>query len=392
MRLPQLPVLKQFKRLTPTLYEAALACKARAVWTAFGQRDAVPQHPRALLGMSLHAVLEAAHKGQIAPNDEASCRAAARSIFEMTARDLYDHAHPLLRAKFKTPERLPYYNLFRERAALLAVDASARSRARSVDATRPAPVGPSQSSDRAEAWLTSPDGLLAGRSDYLDPSTGEVVDYKTNIGPEDEPGGIHNSEARQLRLYVHLGQTAGIKLTKGVVVRADGRRIVLNVSEQEASAEGQRAREILKSLNDQVGRPFEQLADPSADNCRYCPCMPSCEPFWNSASPTWAEQCGSHIEGTITSMQRTVAPGATLLTFGLVVERGTVTPGPAVVEQLPESWATADNTPSPSLGDRIRLLNARIADNPSNMIVIRADRLASAIWTVAPSSSTAPTK
>jgi PD-(D/E)XK nuclease superfamily protein len=376
MRLPDAPKAGQFKRLTPTLYEAALSCKARARWMAFGDRAALPQHPQAILGSALHAVLEAAHKGNIADADQ---RTEARRHFDTAAKELYERAHPLVRNKFSSPERLPYYNLFRERAALLAVGAAASSQG----ATHSSQAAAEATSQRggAEHWLETADRLLAGRSDYVNAAAGEVVDYKTGAAPDDVRG-MHESEVRQLRFYAHLALSSGIRVTQGAIVRADGRRVVLGISDKEAAAEGERARQTLAALNSAVDKPFEQLAEPSPRGCRYCPCIPFCRPFWLTASPDWAVDSGLHVEGRVTNVSRGMTQGMAVLALDVLIERGTVAAGPAVLEQLPESWAIADGSAAPKAGDLVRIMHVRVPEVQQGPTLVRADRVASAIWTV----------
>lgn len=376
MRLPDVPKTGHFTRLTPTLYEAALSCKARARWTAFGDRSALPQHPQAILGSALHAVMEAAHKGKLANADQ---RMAARMHFDVAVKELYERSHPLVRRKFSSQERLPYYYLFRERAALLAMDAATTNQG----ATHSSEVPSEAASQRAgaEQWLETTDGLLAGRSDYINAAAGEVVDYKTGAAPEDAEG-MYDSEARQLRFYAHLALSSGIRVKQGVIVRADGRRIAVGITEKEAAAEGERARQTLAALNSATEKPFEELAEPSARGCRYCPCIPFCESFWQKASSDWAADLGLHAEGRVTSVSRGITQNMALLTIDMLVERGTVAAGPAVVEQLPESWAVADGTAAPQAGDLVRITHVRVHAVQQTPTLIRADRVASTIWTV----------
>src|SRR5438445_432626 len=120
MLVPDAPVIRELRAITPSIYEALLVCKARADWTASGSRDRVPQHPSALLGTGFHSVVEQASRGRL-PRDADGCRAAARDLFDSQTRGLLERAHPLLRAKFPSSTRLPFYYLFRERAAVRAV-------------------------------------------------------------------------------------------------------------------------------------------------------------------------------------------------------------------------------------------------------------------------------
>ncbi len=381
MRLPEHPTVKELKHLSPSLYEAVLACKARAAWIAFGDREAVPSHPRALLGSCVHAVVENANNGGLPAGDPESRRAAAREIFRRKAKELYDRAHPLARAKFAAPERMPYYYLFRERAAVLALEAAAR---RDVGHPAAAPTvqgAQAQPAALVETTLRSRDGLLVGRPDYVDAGAGEVIDYKTGVGPEADPAGLRDSEVRQLRLYVHLAREAGLELKKGAVVRADGRRVELNVSAADAAAEGQRAREALRAFNAEAGAGFERLTEPSPESCRYCPCIPFCEAFWEKARAAWVDQCGTQVEGTVSSVSRAIVQNTALITLELDVTRGTIAPGAAILQQLPEKWACEDGAPSPEVGDVVRVVNCRLAD-AEGAAVIRPDRLATALWTV----------
>ncbi len=382
MRIPGQPAVKELKHLSPSLYEVVLACKARAAWVAFGEREAVPQHPTALLGTCVHAVVEDAHNGGLSRGAHESRPAEPREIFDRKARELYERAHPLIRAKFAAPERVPYYHLFRERAALVATEAAAHRQTTRPGAGVASQGAQAERTGLVETTLRSRDGLLLGRPDYLDVSAGVVVDYKTGAGPDGDPAGLRSSEARQLRLYVHLANEAGLALNKGAVVRSNGRRVELDVSEADAVAEGQRAREALRAFNARAAEGFEHLAEPSPDSCRYCPCIPFCKPFWEKATADWADQCGTHVEGTISSVSRATVQNTALITFEMAVTRGTTAPRPTVVQQLPETWACADGTPPPEAGDIVRVTNGRLGEDTEGAAVIRPDRVTTALWTV----------
>jgi hypothetical protein len=381
MRLPESPLVKELTHLSPSLYEAARLCNARAAWAAFGARDRVPQSPQALLGTCLHAVVEEAHHGRFASTDNEGRRGNAQAAFDRKAKELHQAAHPLIRIKFPIPERIPYYYLFRERAAVLALGSAGRTRdepppmgARRGAAAPPGPL--------VEITLRSQDGLLFGRPDYLDPAAGEVVDYKTGSGPDDDPDGLRDGEARQLRLYVHLANERGINLRRGVVVRADGRRIPLEITEADATAEGQLARTALVAFNAKAPRGFQALATPSPDACRYCPCIPFCEAFWEAGTPTWRDASGTHVEGTVSAISKAVVQDTALMTLELAVTRGSLASPVAVVQQVPEAWVCADGAPPSNVGDVIRVVNGRLADDDGQTALIRADRVTTALWSV----------
>lgn len=382
MRIPEQPGIKELKHLSASLYEAARVCKARAAWIAFGDRGSVPAHPRALLGTCVHAVLEEAHCGRLPPGDEEFRRAAARDAFDRKAKELYAAAHPLIRVKFPSPERIPYYYLFRERAAVLALATVARPNPGVATAGSGGADASGLPGALAETTLRSRDGLLLGRPDYVDAAAGEVVDYKTGTGPDDDPEGLRDSEARQLRFYIHLARERGLELCRGVVVRVDGRRVALDVAEDEAAAEAQRARETLSAFNAKASAAdFKALAEPSPHACCYCPCIPFCEAFWEAATPAWLDQCGTHVEGTVAAVNRAVVQKTALITLELAAERGTVARGPAVVQQLPEKWACVDGASPPEVGDVLRVVNCRLTDDSGEATLIRPDRLTTAVWT-----------
>ena len=383
MRIPEEPAIKQLKHLSPSLYEVARACGARAAWVAFGDHGRVPVHPRALLGMCVHAAVEEAHQGRLPSADEESCRAAARDVFDRKAKSLYDAAHPLLRVKFSSPERIPFYYLFRERAAVLALATPVRTNAGGAPARPGGPDATGLPGALVETTLRSRDGLLVGRPDLVDVAAGEVVDYKTSAGPDDDPEGVRDSEIRQLRLYIHLAREQGLEIYCGVVVRGDGRRVTLAVAEPEAAEEAQRARETLSAFNAKASAgDFRALAESSPDACRYCPCIPFCDAFWEAATPAWRNQCGTHVEGTVAAVERVVVQNTALLTFQLAGERGTVAQGPAVVQQLPERWVCADGASPPEVGDVVRVVDCRLSDDGGEATLMRPDRLTTAVWTI----------
>jgi len=378
MRLPATPSVNPLKQISPSIYEALLQCRARAAWAASSDRRAVPQPPKAVLGACLHAVVEEADKGGFAGKDGEVRLAAARKAFDEHAALLYKEAHPLLRAKFSAPERLPYYNLYRERAAIEAALSADRVGRVAAAAASASPAGPANT--YAERKLVSRDGLVVGRPDLIDVAAGEVVDYKTGVSLEEAPEAIAPSEARQLRLYTHLAHENGLAVSRAVIARADGRRASMDVSRAEAEAEGQRARELLAQYNAHAGAAFRDAAQPSPEACRFCPCIPLCGAFWQAASASWSEQCGLHLEGRIESVEEATVQGVRILTLSVRVRRGTVAAGEAFVEHLPLAWTTCDGSAAPQKGDILRVVHAHRTDEDSP-VVIRVDRAATSVWT-----------
>ncbi|MDL5047324.1 PD-(D/E)XK nuclease family protein [Oscillatoria amoena NRMC-F 0135] len=371
MRIPTPPRILPLEHISPSFYLSARACKARACWLAFGERQQFPETPSALLGLAFHSTVERA----TAKRDE-QVYDVARSVFDQAVHDLHQKAHPLLRTKFPKPELLPYYYLVRERAVMAAVEVSGAQ-------TNNLQVTTAASSDRPrraiERRLSSSDGWLVGRPDLVNARDREVVDYKTNVSPQAVGSPLSEAEVRQLKLYAYLAEENGIITERGTIVRADGRRYSIVISKEEARAEVNEARRILNEYNERAssGATFEDLATPSSESCRLCPCLPICEPFWEAAQPQWAQTCGMHIEGAIVEMEESNLLGTPLTTVVLEASRGSCERGQKRIEQIPGSWLTSSEL---HLGDVVRATNVR--KDQCDAERIRIDKLASALWTL----------
>jgi hypothetical protein len=302
----------------------------------------------------------------------------AREMFDRAATDAYKRAHQLLRVKYQSIEVLPYYYLFRERAAIIACRVAGRRGLASSPTPRAAGARPSRR--LVETMLTSADGLIVGRPDYVDLQAREILDYKTGASADDTLA-VSPAEARQLRLYVHLALENALSVSRGVIVQPGGRRAETEVTRSEADSKGRLAREVLERFNKTVGLPFEAAAEPSKEACHFCPCIPFCEPFWRAAAPSWLENCGTHIQGRITAITEIQIQGIPVLTFELDVSRGTVGAPRVFVEQVPESWTTIGGRARPSLGEVLRIVHGR-ASAPGLPRVIRVDRALTSLWSV----------
>ena len=210
MFVPEPPVLAQLKHITPSTYEASISCLAKAAWFVLGDAGFLPQHPAAILGMAFHAVVAATHSGELRVAT-VSDRSPARELFDKTAQKLHLSAHPLIKLKFPAADRLPFYNLNRERAAITAtpIAASRPPSARSADGE----VRLGSAAVRTESRLRSRDGRLVSRADHIDGRSRVVIDYKTG----------HVSD--QLRLYAYLAAENGTDVGTGAVVRGDGHAV-----------------------------------------------------------------------------------------------------------------------------------------------------------------------
>jgi RecB family exonuclease len=379
VRIPVPPTVISLARLSPSQYEAGRACKARLVWAGAGRRNELPDHPKALLGTCFHSVVEAAATGRLVSETEEQTGVAAREMFDHVATGAYARAHPLVRVKYQSVEVLPHYYLFRERAAVMARRVA---QARGASSSTAAPAS-AVSTSRAlvETTLTSVDGLLFGRPDYVDVQAGEILDYKTGASADDTAA-MSPAEGRQLRLYVHLALENGFSVSRGAVVRPGGRRAEIEVTPSEADREGREARELLQQFNQVAGSPFEAVAEPAAETCKFCACIPFCEAFWSAAAPTWLDDCGTHVEGRVSGITESLIQGIPILTLDLEITRGTMDGASAFVEQLPESWTTIGGQSRPAPGDVIRIVHGRAVSPGAAPVVIRVDRAITSVWTV----------
>jgi CRISPR/Cas system-associated exonuclease Cas4 (RecB family) len=376
MTFPHPPKPAKLTRLSPSTYEAARRCNARAAWLAFGDRDSLPGSPAAILGLCFHKVAAAAQAGRLQTGD--GVEEAARCLFDEAAEETFAKSHESFRAKFGVKERLPGYYLRREESVALA---------RTLSPDEPLPPGRSRPSQMSptkgiEHNLQSKDGLLFGRPDLIDAAAGEVVDYKTRRVSLDSPNEVTDQEMRQLRLYALLATDNGVRIQRGAIVLADGRRLTVELNVEDIQREARSAAAVLESYNTAVdgNTTFEEMATPSAENCRYCPCMVICEAFWKRAEPSWQEHVGTQVQGKLISISKASVQGVNLITLHLECIGGTIEKGKVALEQVPEEWLLGEVKAHPSHGVLVRIINAHATVSMPEHTVLRADRAATETW------------
>jgi hypothetical protein len=215
MIVPLAPAIRELDRISPTTYEAILKCIARAAWQVSSDNQLLPSHPGALLGTAVHFVLERARSGDVKANSEDQRLLEAGSLFDEKMEELFTGAHPLLRAKFENQQLLPFYNLYRARAAQMAAEFV---RLPGGQASIGRTEAGAATHTKIEKPLASRDGKIVGRPDVLDPANATVADTKTGriSGPT-----VTDGEIRQLRLYAFLAAENDIEIRRGVIERAD---------------------------------------------------------------------------------------------------------------------------------------------------------------------------
>jgi PD-(D/E)XK nuclease superfamily len=378
MTLPHPPKPTKLACLSLSTYEAMRYCKARAAWLAFGNREVLPGSPAAILGLCFHDVVAKAQTGQLYIGGE-TVESAARHHFNNKAEDLFTKSHEMFKVKFGVKERLPFYYLRREESVALA---------RTLSPGASHPVGSRSSKQKPspkdiEQSLRSKDDLLYGRPDLIDSVAGEVVDYKTRRESSEDSEEITDRERRQLRFYAHLANENGMKVQRGTIALANGKRFTVELSDKEVLQEAISAVEALESYNATVNSKttFEEIATPAPQNCLYCPCMVLCEAFWGQAKPAWQESVGAHLQGKIQSISNAVVQGTNLVTLHIQSVGGTICEsGEVVLEQIPEEWLLGRLKPSNTSENLVRIINARIGAITPERTVLRADRTATEVW------------
>jgi hypothetical protein len=383
MQVPEAPPAQKISLISPSLYEAVRACKAKALWIRFGPRDIIPETPNVVLGITFHKVMEAAALNQ--PRSGNDIAETVRSIFDSQAQAAFGRAHPLLRGKYPTKEHLPHYFLQRERAVAVAVRFLHPMPGTDAGVHTPE----AESTNQSERTFTSSDGLITGRIDWLKAIDHGIFDYKSGMVREGEEYEVSDRERRQLLLYSYLAQENSVEVRKGTIIRSNGTVCSIDITPHEANAASQEARRMLQEYNNAVeeGKGFNEMAEPSKEACWFCPCIPACQKFWQVQKDDWAEfeGFGWHIEGTISQLSTAVLQGLVVMTFTLKNCAGTDIQEGAVVtiEQVPTSWISPDPRILPKEGDIVRIVHARKSYSES-VDVFRVDKALSTIWQVLP--------
>jgi PD-(D/E)XK nuclease superfamily len=383
MDLPALPAIRVLERISPSFYNAGIICLARAAWLRFGDKYSLPSSTGAILGSAFHAVMELGNRGRFLQG--AACLSEAKIEFDKETQRLFADAHPLLKAKYATPAKIPFYSIRRSRAAALALRASVVAKQHtSTTEVHDSTAGSVNSFRIVEQAFLSKDGKVTGKLDLLEPKLGKITDYKSGQRPLNNPSGLSEPEVRQLRLYAYLAQENNYPVTEASIVRGDAAEVTIPVTATDAASEALRAKEMLQDFNNAIegGKSFRDIASPSP-NCANCPCIPFCERFWEDALPDWEEECGTHSEATILESQDSNVAGTKLKTFTLDCTRGTAPRGRLIAEQIPLDWLSIGSS-VPAVGSTIRVVLAARSGTEPECRTLHVDRFkATTIWRVA---------
>jgi CRISPR/Cas system-associated exonuclease Cas4 (RecB family) len=145
---------------------------------------------------------------------------------------------------------------------------------------------------RVENLIRDQENKLEGKPDRVI-FTGSgfyVLDLKTGYSLTS----ISESHRRQLLIYAHLVSTTTNEPLLGIgIVTASGETIWADAGLEDASILLNKIRSDVSDFRAKVeDLKFEELADPTPENCRYCPFRGVCRSYWNDVNPEWLDQRG----------------------------------------------------------------------------------------------------
>jgi hypothetical protein len=100
----------------------------------------------------------------------------------------------------------------------------------------------------------------------------------------------------------------------------------------------------------------DDLASPSASNCKWCPFKLFCNPFWKTATAAWSEQLdGAAIEGVVDAPPMAIHGGAAVA-VSLNIQTGSEVPRRVQLAPLHPNMQLAGTI---AAGDRVRFIGLR---------------------------------
>ena len=149
-----------------------------------------------------------------------------------------------------------------------------------------------------EMRLEDPVLGIFGTPDRVDELDGvlRVVDLKSGT----RQGGIEAPQARQLRIYAHLVKVViGRMPLLGVIVDSGGHATELTIEPSAVIADISLAQLKIDEFNVEL-RSRSVAANPSPENCVWCPFRVRCEDYWQARTPDW--NAHGDLYGTIESI------------------------------------------------------------------------------------------
>ena len=282
--------------------------------------------------------------------------------------------------KFPSPVKLPFYNLFRERAAILAAERCGR--------VQDGPTSGSGSKAAiAERRFTSADGLLVGRPDLIDVQRAEIVDYKTGVaGEEARAGGLRTGSPAAQPVCLPRRSGRHRRLEGNYRPRRRRDRDNRDSGANRRKRGPRQARAALADYNAAVdGRSFSTWRGQRRTAV-------GCAPVFQYASRSGRPPIhhgrtprGVHLEGIVIALDHATVQATPLVSLQVDASRGTLGSATVFAEQIPVAWTTVDGDRRPEVGDIMRIVDGHLI-SPEDPIIVQADRSMTSVWRVRPIS------
>ncbi|RZS71513.1 PD-(D/E)XK nuclease family protein [Pseudobacter ginsenosidimutans] len=260
----------QIKRISPSQFSAMKNCAYKLVLAeAFDKRYLLPLSPNAYLGTLFHKLLEQITRHQIKTEDELNQRFSA---------ELQTMEEKLIL------EGNGFYTPLQNNVKDFGIK---KIQLKKYLLTLPTGTFVANKKYISEKWFQTTDGVLGGKIDLIieDNDETEIIDFKTgSITMEslDDDGEIvyHVKEEyqEQIKLYAFLysesTKRTSLKLN---LVNLAKQKYSVDFTPEECSVLYQEARGLLDKINLTISElRFETIANPSAQNCRFCLFRPAC--------------------------------------------------------------------------------------------------------------------
>ena len=290
LKAPITPVLKTLHRLSPSLANTLRQCRLRAATDNDNSyNDLKRPHVSSSLGSVCHLLFQDVNNGMfddLSALDASAIKLRLAAEFDKRVLDARDElVESWDTIEVPDPQRWPGYQMARVRILRYIAQKVVRRAGYSYTVN-------SISSD-SESWISSTDGMIVGRIDLVEQTENsvELIDLKsgqTNGSGEAEE--IRPEYKEQLMLYAYMwNENNGNWPDKLSVQTLDGNRISFSPSPDECLLVAREATALLRELNEEVenGVSPSQLANPSPDNCKYCPYQGGCDPFLEAIKESW---------------------------------------------------------------------------------------------------------
>lgn len=264
---------KPIKRISPSQFSAMKNCAYKLVLAeAFEKKYLLPLSPNAYMGTLVHKLLELIIKQEIKTEGYLNQRFAdeLQAMEEKLIEDGNGFCVPLQ----KNVKDFGIKKIQLKKHLRFASDT---------------PLIPAASNKRyiSEKWFQTSDGMLGGKIDLIIECNGqaEIIDFKTgSITKEslDDNGetiyDVKEEYKDQLKLYAFLYSETTKKMpSKLSLIDLAKQKYNVDFTYEECSLLYQEAIDLLKKINASINNlEFENIANPSILNCRYCLFRPAC--------------------------------------------------------------------------------------------------------------------